>query len=126
MLLVEKVVYIDGNKVINFKGNHTDEIKNKHKLILFNDYVYNLKVKKYNDFKLLTCYFYNNHIKSLVQDYFKIDFKFAKNHNIKYELDNCINIEKFSNSKIIVSLTFFILFLICIVFYINKKTNILI
>ena len=93
------------NEVINFKGNHTYELRLEKSIIKneFNDYVYDKPAKMYIDYKLLDCYFYNKEFKKKVHDFYKKDFQFAKHFGYNYEIKNynsCIknNInEPFSN-----------------------------
>ena len=91
------------DEVKNFKGNHTYELKldKLNDIKLFNDYVYNKPAKKYINYKVLDCYFYNEDIKNRMYKFYEKDFDFAKQFGYNYQIknfDSCFNNqEKFTN-----------------------------
>jgi len=68
--------------ILNFRGGHENKKTN-----LLEEYVYNLNMEDYNDYKVPTKYFYSNDIKEKVNGFFENDFKIFREFGFNYVLD---------------------------------------
>lgn len=68
-------------EIIDFRGDHSRKSKNKD---FDNRYLYDLNMEDYFDSKVKYKYFYNDHIKQQVFNFYKKDFTFFKKFGIDY------------------------------------------
>lgn len=69
--------------LIKFRGGHENKNYN-----IFKDYVYNLNIDSYSQYKVPLKYYYNEELKNKVYNFYINDFLFFKKYGFDYKIEN--------------------------------------